>query len=96
VFKKLRDGSTSARDLFTILDAEGDGSGDIGENEFKTLTRRLGMPLSNHRITEIFAITKGPDFDNPNLEEDEFMDALGSLKEKQVDYSLDFIGISPT
>jgi len=54
------------------------------------------MPLSSHRICEIFAHTKGTEFSNPNLEEDEFVEALELLKEKQMEISLDHIGILPS
>lgn len=47
-------GKASYRELFEMLDAEGDSSGGISKDEFTMLLRRLNMKFSSHRIDEIF------------------------------------------
>ena len=47
-------GKASYRELFEMLDAEGDGSGGISKDEFAMLLRRLRKKFSSHRIDEIF------------------------------------------
>jgi len=62
------------------------------------LTNRLGVPLTEHRIFEIFAEVKGPGVKANDLElnEEEFARALSYLKERQILKSIEILKISPT
>ena len=54
VMANIAAGKASYRELFEMLDAEGDSSGGISKDEFTMLLRRLNMKFSSHRIDEIF------------------------------------------
>jgi Ca2+-binding EF-hand superfamily protein len=56
LMKKIEEGKASPEDMFKAIDK--DGSGSISKEEYSTLARRLGMNLSEHRVTEIFASLK--------------------------------------
>ena len=94
---KINNGTASSKDLFKMVDEEGDKSGSISEKEFYTLTRRLGLNLSEHRIKEIFAKikVKGKNADNKELNEVEFQKAMGYLQEKNLSQALQLLGITP-
>jgi Ca2+-binding EF-hand superfamily protein len=70
--KKINKDKATIRQLFWIVDAEGDNSGSISKAEFKKLTNRLSMSLSDHRIDEIFSNLKKADDNNDDLNEEEF------------------------
>ena len=86
------------KDLFTMLDQEGNQDGTINEKEFQTLATRLGFKLSPHRIKEIFADVKGRKSRgtlDAQLNEKEFEHALNYLKTKNLDQALQLLGITP-
>lgn len=56
--KRIQRGKATVNDLFKAVDAEGDNSGSLSKAEFKILSKRLNMNLSDHRINEIFASFK--------------------------------------
>jgi Ca2+-binding EF-hand superfamily protein len=70
--KKIDKGKATPKELFMVVDAEGDNSGSISKAEFKKLTNRLSMSLSDHRIDEIFSNLKKADDNNDDLNEEEF------------------------
>ena len=98
VLKKINDKlafdeKLSIQDLFRSFDI--DQSGKIDLEEFKTLTRRLGMDLSEHRIIEIFTSVKiNLSSEEMQLDEKEFEVALGYLQNKSLYLILDYLGIS--
>ena len=63
--KKIQEGKATNKDLFKAVDDEvhiyfilipqGNKSGAVDKSEFKSLTKRLGMSLTDHRINEIFS-----------------------------------------
>ena len=94
MIKKIQKG----KDLFYLLDKEGDNSGTINESEFKVLARRIGFKLSEHRIREIFAKVKGKKAGNSSqfeLNEKEFEQPLDYLKSKNLNQALQLLGITP-
>ena len=94
---KIKNGTASSKDLFKMVDQEGDNSGTISEQEFYTLTRRLSLSLSSHRITEIFAKIKGgkSKTDDNELNEAEFQKALDYLQQKNLNQALELLGVTP-
>ena len=70
VMANIAAGKATYRELFEMLDAEGDGSGGISKDEFAMLLRRLRMKFSSHRIDEIFTSVQkkvsGEADENPN------------------------------
>jgi len=97
VFKKIKGNQTRPTDLFKICDHLGGKTGSIAQNDFGTLARRLGIPLTEHRVQEIFAGIKGAaiSIENMELDEEEFVKALGYLKEKQLIQALQMLGVTP-
>jgi len=98
ILKKVKEGTASSRDLFQILDNEGDKSGTISEQEFQVLANRLGLNLSPHRIKEIFAKIKGPkvtESGEHELNEKEFEIALQYVQDKTLTQALFVLGITP-
>ena len=98
IFNKVKQGAALSKDLFHVLDQEGDQSGTISEKEFQTLTNRLGFKLSQHRITEIFAKVKGNKSKGvleDQLNEKEFEEALKYLETRNLDQALQLLGITP-
>jgi hypothetical protein len=65
--KKVTDGTASVRELFDLVDMEGDSSGGISRAEFALLMKKLNMPMTDHRIADVFARCKT----DPNSREDE-------------------------
>lgn len=83
----------SPQDLFQVFDS--DKSGKISLEEFKLLTKRLNMNLSDHRIIEIFTSVKGEEIKNSQeLNEKEFAQALNYLQEKSIMLTLEYLGIT--
>lgn len=81
------------KDLFKVFDA--DKSGKISIDEFKLLTKRLNMILSDHRIREIFTSVKGEEINySQELNEKEFEKALSYLQEKSIMLTLEYLGIT--
>ena len=68
--QKIQEGKATNRELFQMVDQEGDGSGGISKEEFKAMLKRLSIKMSDHRIAEIFTSAQkhasGKDDDNPN------------------------------
>jgi hypothetical protein len=98
-FKKLRTHNVDETDLFHICDALGKFDGQVDHSEFSLMARRLGVPLSEHRVMEIYANIKGNEAveaKSMEFDEDEFSQALAILKEKQLSKSLQFMGIAPS
>jgi len=98
ILKKVKEGTASSRDLFQILDNEGDKSGTISEQEFQVLANRLGLNLSPHRIKEIFAKIKGTKVTESaehELNEKEFEKALEYVQDKTLTQALFMLGITP-
>ena len=53
--KKVRSGNAGIPELFQLVDMEGDKSGGISRDEFARLLRKLSMPMSKHKVIEIFS-----------------------------------------
>ena len=91
--KLKMDKDMEAKDLFKVFDI--DKSGRINIDEFKLLTKRLNMTLSDHRIREIFTSVKGEKIkESQELDEIEFEKALGYLQEKSIMLTLEYLGIT--
>jgi Ca2+-binding EF-hand superfamily protein len=58
IIKRIQDGKATSKDLFKAIDDEGDKSGSISKSEFDSLSKRIGMNFTNHRINEIFSSIK--------------------------------------
>jgi len=97
LFNKLKNGQATDRDLFKLSDIQGEKNGKISIEEFSILTKRLGTPLTQHRVHEIFASVKGPKV-KPNdmeLNEEEFSEALVTIKERFLLSAMVQMGITP-
>ena len=94
IINKMSTGDTITNsDLFKAFDI--DQSGKIGLKEFRLLTKRLRMNLSEHRIIEIFTtVSKNPDVSSQELDEKEFELALTYLQNKSVIMTLETLGIT--
>lgn len=92
--ESLRNKVLDTKDLFKAFDA--DKSGKISLEEFKLLTKRLKMDLSEHRIVEIFtSVKKGEgSLENGELNEKEFELAFSYLQEKSIMLTLEYLGIT--
>lgn len=55
---KIKEGKGTVKELFDLVDAEGNNSGTVDKEEFTFLAKRLGFTLSSHRIDEIYAKVK--------------------------------------
>ncbi len=58
LMKKVTEGTADLKDLFRVVDMEGDSSGGISKREFVSLLSKLNITASEHRINEIFSICK--------------------------------------
>ena len=58
MMRKVTEGTANLRDLFKVVDMEGDSSGGISKLEFKSLLSKLNITASDHRISEIFSTCK--------------------------------------
>jgi len=91
--KLKMDKDMDTKDLFKVFDS--DKSGKISLEEFKLLTKRLNMTLSDHRIKEIFTSVKGDDINySQELNEKEFEKALDYLQDKSIMLTLEYLGIT--
>ena len=82
-------------ELFKIIDT--DKSGKINMQEYKLLTNRLGMSLSDHRIKEIFTSVKmqtGSSAQIYELDDNEFNLSIQYLQTKSVLLALESLGIT--
>lgn len=87
------DKDMDTKDLFKVFDS--DKSGKISLDEFKLLTKRLNMTLSDHRIKEIFTSVKGEEINySQELNDKEFEKALNYLQEKSIMLTLEYLGIT--
>ena len=66
LMKKVNDGSAGARELFQLIDLEGDKSGGISITEFMRLMQKLNMPMTEHRVHEVFSHCKSKYSKNPD------------------------------
>jgi hypothetical protein len=93
--KKIREGTAGIKELFDLVDDEGDKSGGISKDEFGGLLAKLQIDASEHRINEIFSKCKKDSTDNPDeLNIDEFKVALEYVQEKDTSIGLNLIGLS--
>ena len=91
--KLKMDKDMDTKDLFKVFDS--DHSGKISLDEFKLLTKRLNMTLSDHRIKEIFTSVKGEEINySQELNDKEFEKALTYLQEKSIMLTLEYLGIT--
>ena len=91
--EKMKNKELDTKELFSVFDV--DKSGKISLEEFKLLTKRLNMNLSEHRIREIFTSVKGDESSyNQELNEKEFELAFSYLQEKSIMLTLEFLGIT--
>ena len=68
LFSKIKASQANEKDLFEICDQLDDGSDSISQKEFSILAKRLGTPLTEHRIQEIFSDIKGVNVSVDNME----------------------------
>eukprot|EP01017_Pseudomicrothorax_dubius_P013438 TRINITY_DN1590_c0_g1_i2.p1 TRINITY_DN1590_c0_g1~~TRINITY_DN1590_c0_g1_i2.p1 ORF type:complete len:795 (+),score=171.48 TRINITY_DN1590_c0_g1_i2:34-2418(+) len=95
IMNKIAEGKASSKDLFRMIDKSGNGNGSIDKTEYKQLAERLGNPLSDHRINEIFAeIKKATGSTQTDLDEEEFEEALKYIQDKNIFMTLEAMGIS--
>jgi hypothetical protein len=99
-FAKTKDKHSAPKDVLKLLDRAGDGNGTVSVEEFGILAKRLGTPLSEHRIREVFTNIKAGTIINDateslDLNADEFADATQYLKKKQIYHAQRLIGITP-
>jgi len=97
VEKKVNEGGGSNRDLFAMVDL--DGNGTISREEFQTCALRLGLTLSEHRVIEIFSRCKKQhrntkNFEATELNADEFELAMQYLQGKIAHDCLKLLGIA--
>jgi len=98
LYKTLEDGLATEKDLFVMCDWFGDRSGTVGFDEFMILARRLGTPLTEHQVQELFASMNRVDVIPENLElnEEEFSKAIVYLREQHEQRVLNHFNITPT
>jgi len=97
LFAKLKSGGNFEQDLFTFVDMLTGNHGGITPDAFVTLANRLGIPLTLHRVQEIYADIKGAAVEAGELKLDagEFQKALMYLKNQQLEKAMTFLGITP-
>ncbi len=64
--KKVNDGEANIKELFQLVDMDGDNSGGISKEEFMQLMKKMNMPMTEHRVAEIFARCKSKHSKEPN------------------------------
>eukprot|EP01017_Pseudomicrothorax_dubius_P049595 TRINITY_DN9242_c0_g1_i2.p1 TRINITY_DN9242_c0_g1~~TRINITY_DN9242_c0_g1_i2.p1 ORF type:complete len:368 (+),score=61.09 TRINITY_DN9242_c0_g1_i2:66-1169(+) len=86
----------TSKDLFRLIDLSGDGNGYISKGEFAITSRRLGNDLSEHRINEIIAEVKKKSLstETNDLDPIDFEQAISYLSKKNVELSLNSLGIN--
>jgi len=68
--KKAAKGEASLMDLFILIDyEEGDKNGYLNRQEFKILTTRLKMSLTDQKIDEVFTHVKKEKITRPGSDE---------------------------
>lgn len=72
LMEKIKTGKANPHDLFIAIDREGNGNGKIDKSEFKSLSSKLGISLTDHRINEIFSSLKQGSTEDEELNESEF------------------------
>lgn len=95
--EKIKEGKLTTEDMFKMIDE--DGSGKVSKQEFAGFCNRMGMSLTEHRITEIFANvkkqSKNPQAkDDSELNMEEFTLAHNYVQSKNTNQALDQIGMS--
>jgi Ca2+-binding EF-hand superfamily protein len=86
---KLNEGKKlNSKDLFDLFDL--DANGNLSRDEFKALTRRLGMMLTKHRLQEIFAaVSRKHQNSTSEINDREFEDALMYLQARSTIMTLE-------
>ena len=98
LLEKIRDGSSNSKDLFHLVDQTGNGDGTINLSEFKRLTTRIGVDMTDHRILEIFTKVKGNNklkAKTLELNQEEFDKAITYIQDKNVSTAMQLLGVSP-
>ena len=83
LMEKIKTGKASVHDLFIAIDSEGinyipiillkgNANSKIDKQEFKSLSSKLGISLTDHRINEIFSSLKQGNKEDEELNESEF------------------------
>lgn len=89
IVNKVLEGKASSKDLFKAIDNEGDKNGTISKLEFESLSKRIGMNFTIHRINEIFSSIKEKSKNKiGELNEDEFEMSMKYLSDKNTNMSL--------
>jgi len=96
LMKKVADGEARLRELFELVDKNGDSSGGISTHEFSQLMLKLNMPMTEHRVNEIFARCKSKHSTKPpdELDVTEFEAAVKYVQSKRIYEGLSLMGIS--
>jgi len=86
----------STEELFEYVDSNGDGNGSVGIEEFRMLSKKLGHPLTEHRVREIFSKIKQHTGDpsSTELDYDEFLEAFQYLEDRVLYRTMFMLGIS--
>ena len=59
IAKKIREGTAGVKELFDLVDREGDNNGSVSKSEFGSLLAKLDIDATTHRIDEVFSKCKG-------------------------------------
>jgi len=96
VFRKIQVNQHSEKDLYNLCLKLGNIDEEVSMETFGILTKRMGFDLSQHRIQEIFAHVKSQDFDEDNLRlnEEEFSEALRTVRESMIWTVMEALGIT--
>ncbi len=58
LMRKVNERAADTRELFQLIDMDGDNSGGVSKEEFKALMAKLNIEITDHRVAEIFARCK--------------------------------------
>jgi hypothetical protein len=99
VMDRIRMGQATNKDLYQMaVEESGSRDGKLSPEDFAMVVKRMGTPLTKHRLTEIMASVKGAknvrSSKNASLSEKEFERALSYLNEKNAYLGMVFLGIS--
>jgi hypothetical protein len=103
IMRKVQEERANTKDLFTMVDMFGNRNGLMDRIEYGVLANRLGLPMSEHRITEVFAEIKknakeeeSGDGEPKGLElnEEEFIESLQYLENRNIEMTLESMGTS--
>eukprot|EP01016_Furgasonia_blochmanni_P002730 TRINITY_DN11069_c0_g1_i3.p1 TRINITY_DN11069_c0_g1~~TRINITY_DN11069_c0_g1_i3.p1 ORF type:complete len:230 (+),score=46.15 TRINITY_DN11069_c0_g1_i3:65-754(+) len=98
VMDRIRRGAATNNDLYLLAIEEGGSrDGRLTPEDFAMVVKRMGTPLTRHRLTEIMASVKGSKNarnKNITLSVKEFEKALEYLNEKNSYLGMVFLGIS--